>query len=104
MLPLSSIIDLSEEVAQQAPETFFLAEPYLHAVIDGLWVDDFLRSVADEIPTIDKWTGEKNFFGSVQKRWLSDWQDFPPITYEFLTVLNSGDFATSCQKLHPKKI
>ena len=103
MRPLSSIIDLSEEVVQLAADTFFLAEPYPHVVIDGLWVDDFLRSVADEIPIIEKWTGEKNFFGSVQKRWLSDWQNFPPITYEFLTVLNSGDFCDLVSKITSEK-
>ena len=103
MRSLGSIIDLSDEVTKQAAETFLLAEPYPHVVLDGLWIDDFLRSVAEEIDTIDNWTGEKNFFGSVQKRWLSDWQDFPPITYEFLTILNSGEFCDLISKITSEK-
>ena len=96
---LESIIDLSEDVAEQAREVFLLAEPYPHVVLDGLWREDFLRAVAQEIPTIKRWSGEKNFFGSVQKRWLSDWDLFPPTTYDFLSVLNSDDFCELISKV-----
>ena len=100
---LKSIVDLSQDVAEQARQAFLLAEPYPHVVLDGLWQDDFLRAVAQEIPTIQHWSGEKNFFGSVQKRWLSDWERFPPMTYDFLSVLNSDDFCELVSKVTSEK-
>ena len=102
---LESIIDLSEDVAEQAREVFLLAEPYPHVVLDGLWRDDFLRAVAQEIPTIQRWSGEKNFFGSVQKKWLSEWEYMPLNVNRLLTFLNGDSFLellsmiTSVEKL-----
>ena len=99
MRSLESIIDLSEDVAKQAQEVFLLAEPYPHVVLDGLWRDDFLRAVAGEIPTIQRWSGEKNFSGSVQKKWLSEWEHMPLNVSRLLTYLNGDSFLELLSKI-----
>lgn len=86
------IIDLSREVLAEARHVFLSAEPYPHVVLDDLWNVDFLSAVAAEVPQIETWTGEKNFFGAVQKKWLSDWQHMPPTIRELLAYLNGISF------------
>ena len=100
---LKSISDFSDNVIERARQEFSLAKPFRHVVIDGLWQEDFLRAVAMEIETIKSWSGEKHFFGSMQKRYLDDWNLFPPTTHDFLSVLNSDKFCELLSKITSEK-
>lgn len=86
------MIDLTHEVLAEASYTFAHAENFPHVVLDDLWNNDFLSAVAEEVAHVETWTGEKNFFGSVQKKWLSDWQHMPPTIRELLAYLNGTSF------------
>ena len=64
------------------------AKPFVHIAIDGMWDEDFLDSVRKEVSEFDDWAGEKQFYGSKQKRWQADWDRLPPASHRFLSYLN----------------
>lgn len=85
----------------------FDSMPFRHICIDGMWNENFLSDVADEVENISDWEGEKNFYGSMKKRWQSDWNKLPNNTVNFLSllsqplILNIIEFITGEQKLIP---
>ena len=64
------------------------AQPTPHISIDGMWNDELLDNVRCEVEVLNEWAGEKQFVGSRQKRWQSDWENFPPNSKQFISYLN----------------
>jgi Rps23 Pro-64 3,4-dihydroxylase Tpa1-like proline 4-hydroxylase len=83
------------------------AAPFPHIAIDGMWNDEFLTTVSNEIDNCSDWAGEKQFYGSRAKRWQDDWEKFPFNTNRFISELNQPlvlrivEFLTNQNKLVP---
>ncbi len=69
-------------------EMCFESKPFRHICIDGMWDEEFLSKVSNEVLDFDDWAGEKDFYGSKKKRWQADWDLLPPNTNSFLAYLN----------------
>lgn len=69
-------------------ETCFASQPFRHIYIDGMWNEEFLTKVSDEVSEFGEWAGEKGFYGSEKKRWQADWDLLPSNTNSFLAYLN----------------
>lgn len=69
-------------------EKCLTSQPFRNVCIDGMWNEEFLSKVSNEILEFNNWAGEKNHYGSVKKRWQANWNLLPPNTNSFLTYLN----------------
>ena len=69
-------------------ERCFNSQPFRYICIDGMWDEDFLTKVSDEVLEFEDWAGEKDFYGSKKKRWQADWDLLPSNTNSFLAYLN----------------
>ncbi len=67
------------------------AQPYPHIVLDGIFPESLLRSVAAEIHTSDE-TIEKSFYGSFQKHRISNISALGPTSRRFIDELNAAPF------------
>jgi Rps23 Pro-64 3,4-dihydroxylase Tpa1-like proline 4-hydroxylase len=64
------------------------AKPFCNVCIDGMWNEDFLEIIRNEVSEFSNWAGEKNFYGSKKKHWQADWDKMPKNTNSFLAYLN----------------
>ncbi len=64
------------------------ADPFRYVCIDGMWKDEFLEQVMKEVAENQSWAGEKQFYGSREKRWQADWNKFPEHVHSLLSYLN----------------
>lgn len=64
------------------------SKPCKHVYIDGMWDEELLAKISDEVSNFNGWAGEKEFYGSRKKRWQADWDKLPPCTNSFLAYLN----------------
>jgi len=55
-------------------ERCFNSQPFRYICIDGMWDEDFLTKVSDEVLEFEDWAGEKDFYGSKKKRWQAPWK------------------------------
>ena len=69
-------------------ENCFESKPCRHVCIDGMWDEEFLSKVSNEVSEFNDWAGEKDFYGSKKKRWQANWDLLPPNTNSFLAYLN----------------
>ena len=69
-------------------DEFLAAKPTPHIFIDGMWDDEFLDGIATEVDSFTHWAGEKDFFGSREKRRQADWESLPSNTHAFISYLN----------------
>jgi len=74
------------------------ADPFPHAVLDGLFPEAVLRAVVSEIRTGDD-TLEKNHYGTVSKHRISDISRVGPVTRRLIEELNSAPFLNFLQRL-----
>lgn len=68
------------------------ADPFPHIVMDNLWEPDHLDAARREVEALDSWEGEKNFQGSVAKRWQSQWEHLPKHVTGLFHFLASPEF------------
>ena len=71
---------------------FEAQEPFPHLIIDSLWNPELLSKVARDVEDNQVWAGEKNFAGSVAKRWLDDYELLPESVRELIDYMNSRAF------------
>ena len=50
-------------------EKYLGNKPFSHIEIDNYWNEDLLKECGKDIYQFDKWDGEKNFYGSIKKRY-----------------------------------
>lgn len=72
-------------------DSYTNALPFPHIVIDNLFDEDILSHIADEVgmSVADR---EKDFYGSFNKRRISDVRKMAPTTRQFIEDLNSAPF------------
>lgn len=77
-----------------APETlnYQKAEPFPCAVISGMWDEEALRKVSADVRAVTDWDGEKQFFGSQAKRWVSTWGKLPDSVCDLIHYCSQPDF------------
>lgn len=68
------------------------AKPFPHAVISDAWEYWTLREAKKEIRDFMLWDGEKNFFGSVKKRFCGDFGKLPPNVCRIISEASSDKF------------
>ena len=83
---------LASASALPTPEEYRTALPFAHCALDGLWDEDELGRVADAVERQETWDGEKSFFGSVAKRWVSSWDCLPPEVEKFINYAMRPEF------------
>lgn len=83
---------LFDEFLRQCAAAFRNALPFPHIVIDDLWDEEFLTTIANEVNSNTIWDGEKNFFGAEKKKYLGDLSKLPAATGRFFSFLNSSQF------------
>ena len=73
--------------------------PFPHVVIDGLFSDELLGSVHDEVANMSSFEGKKEFFGSMEKFHTADFNHMGKTTRQFLLDLNSSKFCSFLEAL-----
>lgn len=71
---------------------FEAQEPFPHLIIDNLWNSEFLSEVKRDAEDNQVWVGEKNWAGSVAKRWLDDYELLPESVRELIDYMNGRAF------------
>jgi Rps23 Pro-64 3,4-dihydroxylase Tpa1-like proline 4-hydroxylase len=74
---------------------FPTAEPFPHAVIDGLFDKDVLDAIVEGFPPVDNPIWQVSEDEGIQIKLRSDWKrerDIPPRIRDFIHFLNSGEF------------
>jgi hypothetical protein len=74
------------------------AEPGPHIALDGLFPDEVLQAICDEIDAIEI-DPEKNFYSTYLKRRISDLSRLPPTARRLIEDLNSADFLGFLERL-----
>lgn len=79
--------------------SYVSANPFPHISLDGLFDLDTLRAIESEFPESHQMGGK--FHGEIEggKFAESDWEQFGPITQEFISACNSGPFLNALQDL-----
>lgn len=62
---------------EKCNNSYSQAIPFPHIIIDDMWNNDFLSSITDEFIGFSNWEGEKQFFGSINKRFCSKQELLP---------------------------
>lgn len=75
------------------------AKPFPHIVLNGFWEDNFLGRVARAVEEHDDWDGEKEFYGSVAKRWCSTWSKFPRPVNRMIQFSARPEFIKMVEKI-----
>jgi hypothetical protein len=84
-----------------------VARPFASATFDGIWDQEFLGAVADDVDGFHDWDGEKQFHGSRAKRWCSTWEKLPDSVASLIQYSSQPHFLkwleelTGEQKLMP---
>lgn len=66
--------------------------PFPHCVIDGLWDSRLLQAIAKEFDEFNDWDGEKNFVGSVGKKYCGTLERLPEKTKALIQFCCSTEF------------
>ena len=75
-------------------------KPYPHINVKNFFVDkEIIIKANNEFLNFDNWDGEKNFYGSVGKRWCSTYKKFPKNTKRIIDFLNSKKFIKQIERL-----
>ena len=84
--------------ALPSQEDYTTAAPFAHAVIDNAFDIETLRVVRQEIDAIVV-PPERNFYGTFEKRRLSNLGQMPPKTRALVNYLHSRDFLSQLEQL-----
>ncbi len=88
-----------ERVFGASSDTFASAEPFPHIVLDDLFDEDLLKSVAAEYPDAAGMQAAYSAPHEEGKGQTSSWQRLGPTTARLIADLNSGDFVTCLEAL-----
>ena len=75
------------------------AKPFPHIIIDKLWNNLLLEKIESEFNSFNCWDGEKEFFGSINKRFSNNIQHFKPHTKSLIEFCNSSYFINFLEDL-----
>lgn len=91
------VIDLSAQ--ENAFQTFHLAKPFHHCVVENFIKEPFLNEIEKEFLSFDspKWFVYNNAIED--KKALNDWNVFPPQTYKLFSYMNSPEFVAELSDL-----
>jgi hypothetical protein len=65
----------------------------------GFWDDEFLNRVRESVTSHTRWDGEKQFYGSVAKRWCSTWERLPRPVERMINFTNRPRFIKTLEKI-----
>ena len=68
------------------------SSPFPFCVVDNIWSSYLLKKAEDEINNFNAWDGEKEFFGSVGKRFCNTFEKLPESVKEIVQLCNSPSF------------
>jgi Rps23 Pro-64 3,4-dihydroxylase Tpa1-like proline 4-hydroxylase len=64
------------------------SNPFPHCVINDLWDKNVISSLASSVESFENWDGQKEFYGSIGKRWCSSPQKLPDAVLRFINFAN----------------
>ena len=67
-------------------------KPFPHIELNGLWDKSLLKQCNEEINQFNDWDGEKNFYGSIKKRYSNKYQIFPESVKKVVDEVQSVEF------------
>jgi Rps23 Pro-64 3,4-dihydroxylase Tpa1-like proline 4-hydroxylase len=74
--------------------------PFPHLYINDFFVDSSICEKAKiEFINFNKWDGEKNFYGSIRKKFCSNYENFPKYTRTIIDFLNSDFMLKKLEEL-----
>ena len=73
-------------------KTYLSGSPFPHIVIDNLFDATLIAQVENEISNFTDWDGEKQFHGSVKKRYCGTPRKLPASSRNLIQTLNEPDF------------
>ena len=73
-------------------EAYQDARPFPHLIIDKLWSNSLIEEIESEFNRYEFWDGHKKFFGSINKKYSNDIQNFLPYTKSLVDFCNSPYF------------
>lgn len=97
-VPLTDTATFRDMDAGELAIRYREAEPGPHIALDGLFPDDVLQGICDEIGAIEI-DPEKNFYSTYLKRRISDLSRLPPTARRLIEDLNSADFLGFLERL-----
>lgn len=95
-------VDLKSVDVQTLGTEFKNSVPFNHIVLDNFFNKELLDGVLAELQNENYETWDKRNHTGVQVKWRSNWktdEDVPPLTYDFIQFLNSGNFLRFLSKL-----
>lgn len=84
-------------------KSYTSAKPFPHTVMKNMWREPFLRRVSDAVAAQEKWDGEKEFFGSIGKRWCSTWESLPRSVERLINFTARPEFIQALEKMTGEK-
>lgn len=97
-----SVLDNLDRWIDAHGAEFHAAEPFPHAVIDGVFDAEVLRAVLAEFPTSDDPIWDRAMDEGIQVKLRSQWTadaDIQPVTRDLVRFMNSGAFLTRITRL-----
>ena len=73
--------------------------PFPHCISDGIWNKKLLENIEKEINSFKDWDGERNFFGSIGKRYCSTKDKFPKCVSKIIDISSSPEFIKCLEKI-----
>jgi len=73
--------------------------PFPHIVLNNAFENDELWPVVEEIDAFNDWDGEKQFFGSQNKRYCGTLKKLPPHSRNLIQYMNGPDFLGFLEKV-----
>jgi Rps23 Pro-64 3,4-dihydroxylase Tpa1-like proline 4-hydroxylase len=93
------VSDKAVSLAKSLSEVYQNNHPTPHITIKNLFPENYLRSIAGELDSIQFFEGEKEFYGARKKKYLGDITKFPEETQKLLIYLNSRPFLEILESL-----
>tara|TARA_A100001234_G_C12537340_1_gene347255 strand:- start:116 stop:886 length:771 start_codon:yes stop_codon:yes gene_type:complete len=82
---------------------FINNKPFPHIVLDNIFDYEFLSLIENEIKNIQEWDENKNFHGSINKRIMNTYENFPPNVKKLINKLNNKDMLEALERLTGEK-
>ena len=73
--------------------------PFPHCISDGIWDKKLLENIETEINSFTNWDGERNFFGSIGKRYCSTKDKFPNNVSKIIDISSSPEFIKCLERI-----
>ena len=73
--------------------------PFPHTIVDGIWDNELLKKVENDINNFNNWDGEKEFFGSVGKRFCNTRNKLSDNINTILEICISPHFLKALEKI-----